>query len=135
MFTGIACSAVVLSLQLWGQRRIPPTRAALILLVEPVFAGLAGYVDGERLGAVELVGGVVILAGIAIVRAGPRTSGADRAADRDKVQSSEERRPHCRSETTSGSSSGRARTESARGSSCAARAPRRLGRRDAPSPR
>ena len=56
VFTGIACSAVALSLQLWGQRRIPPTRAALILLMEPVFAGIAGYVDGERLGPVELVG-------------------------------------------------------------------------------
>ena len=35
VFTGVACSAVALSLQLWGQQRIPPTRAALILLLEP----------------------------------------------------------------------------------------------------
>jgi drug/metabolite transporter (DMT)-like permease len=71
VFTGIACSAVALSLQLWGQRRIPPSRAALILLMEPVFAGLAGYLDGERLGAVEIVGGFVILAAIAIAELGP----------------------------------------------------------------
>ena len=51
VFTGIACSAVALPLQLWGQQRIPATRAALILLSEPVFAGIAGYVNGERLGA------------------------------------------------------------------------------------
>ena len=50
VFTGIACSAVALPLQLWGQQRIPATRAALILLSEPVFAGIAGYVNGERLG-------------------------------------------------------------------------------------
>ena len=73
VFTGIACSAVALSLQLWGQRRIPPTRAALILLMEPVFAGLAGYIDGERLGAVELIGAVVILGAILIAELGPST--------------------------------------------------------------
>lgn len=64
-FTGIACSAVALSLQLWGQKRIPPTRAALILLSEPVFAGVASFLDGERLGAVEWLGAAVILAAIA----------------------------------------------------------------------
>jgi drug/metabolite transporter (DMT)-like permease len=71
VFTGIACSAVALSLQLWGQRRIPPSRAALILLMEPVFAAVAGYVDGERLGAVEIVGAFVILVAIAIAELGP----------------------------------------------------------------
>ena len=74
---GIACSAVALSLQLWGQRRIPPSRAALILLSEPVFAALAGYVDGERLGAIELVGAAVILGGIAITELGPGRARAD----------------------------------------------------------
>jgi drug/metabolite transporter (DMT)-like permease len=65
-FTGIACSAVALSLQVWGQRRIPPSRTALILLLEPVFAGVAGYASGERLGALRLAGAAVILAGIAV---------------------------------------------------------------------
>ena len=72
VFTGVACSAVALSLQLWGQQRIPPTRAALILLLEPVFAGLVSFVDGERLGAVELFGAAVILAAIALAELGPR---------------------------------------------------------------
>jgi drug/metabolite transporter (DMT)-like permease len=65
-FTGVVCSAVALSLQVWGQRRIPPSRTALILLLEPVFAGIAGYASGERLGAVKLVGAAVILTGIAV---------------------------------------------------------------------
>ncbi len=64
VFTGIACSAIALPLQLWGQARIPPSRAALILLAEPVFAGIAGYLTGERLGAVRVLGAVIILAGI-----------------------------------------------------------------------
>ena len=70
-FTGVACSSVALSLQLYGQRHIAPSRAALILLTEPVFAAIAGYVNGERLGAVELSGAAVILLGIGIAELGP----------------------------------------------------------------
>jgi drug/metabolite transporter (DMT)-like permease len=75
-FTGIACSSVALSLQLYGQRRISPSRAALLLLLEPVFAGIAGFAAGERLGAVKLVGAAVILIGIAV---------AELAPDRERV--------------------------------------------------
>ena len=71
VFTGVACSALALPLQLWGQRHIGPSRAALILLMEPVFAGVAGYVNGERLGTLRLLGGAVILAGIAFAELGP----------------------------------------------------------------
>jgi len=71
VFTGIACSSVALSLQVWGQRHIAASRAALILLTEPVFAAIAGYVNGERLGAVELAGAGVILIGIVIAEFGP----------------------------------------------------------------
>ena len=76
VFTGIACSAVALSLQLWGQRRIPAARAALILLLEPVFAGLISFIDGERLGAVELLGAAVILGAIVLAELGPRREAA-----------------------------------------------------------
>jgi drug/metabolite transporter (DMT)-like permease len=85
-FTGVACSAVALSLQLWGQKRIAPSRAALILLSEPVFAGVAGYVNGERLGAVELAGAVVILVGIGISELVP---GRDRADVEDATAEAE----------------------------------------------
>ena len=70
-FTGIACSSVALSLQLYGQRRVSPSRAALLLLMEPVFAGIAGYAAGERLGAVKLAGAAVILVGIAVAELAP----------------------------------------------------------------
>jgi drug/metabolite transporter (DMT)-like permease len=65
-FTGVACSAVALSLQVWGQQFLAPSRTALILMLEPVFAAVAGYVTGERLGPVKLVGAAVILGGIAL---------------------------------------------------------------------
>jgi drug/metabolite transporter (DMT)-like permease len=90
VFTGIACSAVALPLQVWGQRRIPATRAALILLAEPVFAGIAGYIDGERLGAARLVGGVSILGGIAVSELWPRRPVPTDPDGRDNVQSTEE---------------------------------------------
>jgi drug/metabolite transporter (DMT)-like permease len=70
-FTGIACSAVALSLQVYGQRRIAPSRAALILLMEPVFAAVAGFANGERLGLVAVGGALVILLGILISEIGP----------------------------------------------------------------
>jgi drug/metabolite transporter (DMT)-like permease len=70
IFTGVACSAIALPLQLWGQRRIPAARAALILLAEPVFAGIAGYVNGERLAAEQLAGAAIILVGIAVSEIG-----------------------------------------------------------------
>jgi drug/metabolite transporter (DMT)-like permease len=79
-FTGIACSSGALSLQLYGQRRVSPSRAALILLMEPVFAGVAGYLSGERLGAVKLAGAAVILVGIAVAEVMPFRSRAEREA-------------------------------------------------------
>jgi drug/metabolite transporter (DMT)-like permease len=77
VFTGIACSAVALPLQLWAQRRISPSRTALIFMLEPVFAAVAGYVNGERLGSTELLGALVILVGIGVVELG---GGVDRRA-------------------------------------------------------
>ena len=66
LFTGIVCSGVAFTLQLWGQRRIEPARAAVILLFEPVVAGLVGFAVGERLGAKGYVGAVVILGSIVV---------------------------------------------------------------------
>jgi drug/metabolite transporter (DMT)-like permease len=81
VFTGIACSAVALPLQLWGQIRSPASRAALILLAEPVFAGIAGYFTGERLGAVRLLGAAVILVGIAVSELGSASRSSSRPAE------------------------------------------------------
>jgi drug/metabolite transporter (DMT)-like permease len=82
-FTGIMCSAVALSLQVWGQRRLAPSRTALILMLEPVFAGVAGFVNGERLGAVAMTGAAVILAGIGVAELG---AGARARRDRPELE-------------------------------------------------
>ena len=62
--TGVLCSAVAFSLQLWGQRYVEPSRAAVILLFEQVVAGIVGYAVGERLGVAGYIGAFVILAGM-----------------------------------------------------------------------
>lgn len=64
LVTGVLCSAVAFTLQLWGQRYVEPSRAAVILLFEPIVAGFVGYSVGERLGVSGYVGAIVILAGI-----------------------------------------------------------------------
>jgi len=66
LVTGVACSAVAFSLQLWGQRYVEASRAAVILMFEPVVAGFVGYLVGERLGVTGYLGAFVILVGIVI---------------------------------------------------------------------
>jgi drug/metabolite transporter (DMT)-like permease len=53
--------------QIRAQQHIPPTRTAVILTLEPVFAGITGYfVAGDRLGARGYLGAVLIVAGILV---------------------------------------------------------------------
>jgi drug/metabolite transporter (DMT)-like permease len=70
LYTGVAVTAGGLGLQAWGQRRVSATRAALILLIEPVSAAVLGYATGERLGLSGGAGAVLILAGILVSELG-----------------------------------------------------------------
>lgn len=63
-FTAIAASCAAFGLQVWGQRVVGPTRTSLLLMLEPVSAGILGWAVGERLGLTGLVGATLILAGI-----------------------------------------------------------------------
>jgi drug/metabolite transporter (DMT)-like permease len=64
--TGVLCSAGAFSLQLWGQRYVEPSRAAVILLCEPIIAGFVGYAVGERLDVNGYVGAAIILGAIVV---------------------------------------------------------------------
>jgi len=65
--TGIFATAVAFLVQTRAQQEIPPTRTAVILTAEPVFAGIFGYlVAGDRLGARGYAGAGLILAGILV---------------------------------------------------------------------
>ncbi len=75
-FTGLFATAAAFFLMVAGQRAVPASRAALVLLVEPVSAGILGLATGEDLGARGLLGAAVILAAIAWVELWPLLSGA-----------------------------------------------------------
>ena len=67
LVTGIFASALAYLIQTWAQRSISAARTALIYAMEPVFAGLFGYLlAGDRLGALGWAGCGVILAGIVV---------------------------------------------------------------------
>jgi drug/metabolite transporter (DMT)-like permease len=73
IYTGVVVNAVAFGLQLWGQRRVSASRTALVLMLEPVFAAVLGYADGERLGVAGAVGAALILAGILVSEWGSTT--------------------------------------------------------------
>ncbi len=71
VYLGIMASAVAFFLQTWAQRRLEPTRTALLLMLEPVFAAIAGYfIAHDELGLRGIVGGVLILLGVVAAELG-----------------------------------------------------------------
>jgi drug/metabolite transporter (DMT)-like permease len=70
-FTGVAVSALAFTLQLYGQSHVGPTRSALLLSLEPVFAGILGHALGERLGFGGFLGALLILAGVLVAQLAP----------------------------------------------------------------
>lgn len=65
-FTGIFASAVAFAVQTYAQQHISPAKTALILITEPAFGGVFGWLAGERLGIGGLAGAVLILAGMLV---------------------------------------------------------------------
>jgi drug/metabolite transporter (DMT)-like permease len=59
--TALVATAFAFVLQVRGQRTVPPPRAALLLLLEPVFAALLATVRGDALRPVQLGGAALIL--------------------------------------------------------------------------
>jgi drug/metabolite transporter (DMT)-like permease len=66
LYTGVAASAVAFGLMVWAQRRVGPSRTALLLMLEPVFAAVAGAIAGDHLGLVGVSGAALILVGILV---------------------------------------------------------------------
>lgn len=86
LYTAVASSALAFALQVWGQRRVGPTRTSLLLMIEPVAAAVIGAVTGDDLGWGGAAGAALIMAGIALSEAGPllqnrRSSDLDRAVN------------------------------------------------------
>ncbi|MBK0004713.1 DMT family transporter [Erwinia sp. S43] len=62
---GIA-SAIIQVTMNWAQRSVSPTRATVIYAGEPVWAGVVGRIAGERLPAIALLGGALIVMGVLV---------------------------------------------------------------------
>jgi len=69
-YLAVACTILAYLGQTWAQARTSPTRTAIILSMEPVFAAFFAWLwIGERLGTLGWIGAGCILAGILIVEA------------------------------------------------------------------
>ena len=64
--TSLLATAAAFTIQSWAQQHLPPTHTAMLLTLEPVFAGITSYVFlHEHLGLRALMGALLILGGIA----------------------------------------------------------------------
>lgn len=69
--TSLAATALAFVVQTWAQAHLAPTRAAVIMTMEPVFSGLfAVAVAGEVLGVRALVGAVLVLGAMLLTEIG-----------------------------------------------------------------
>ncbi|MFD7013749.1 EamA family transporter [Streptomyces sp. NPDC059161] len=74
LFLSVFCTLFAFFVQMWAVRRTSPSRVSLLLGTEPLWAAAAGIaLGGERLGALGLLGAVLVLAGTAL---GRRAGGA-----------------------------------------------------------
>lgn len=70
--TSTLASALAYLVQTWAQQRLSAAQTAVILTAEPVFATLFGFaLAGDRLTLVQLAGGALILAAVAMVEVLP----------------------------------------------------------------
>jgi drug/metabolite transporter (DMT)-like permease len=80
--TAVLASAAAFLVQTRAQREVSPTKTAVILTMEPVFAGLFGFLlAGERLQARGWAGACCILAGMLVAELGRSPSVPSRADD------------------------------------------------------
>jgi drug/metabolite transporter (DMT)-like permease len=75
LLTAIAATALAFFIQTWAQAHLPPARAAVVLTMEPVFAGIFGVaVGGDTLSIRTVAGAVLVLIAMYAVELGPRHS-------------------------------------------------------------
>jgi drug/metabolite transporter (DMT)-like permease len=74
VFCAVGATAIAFWCMSWAQKVVPEAQAALILLLEPVFAGVLGEATGEHLGVEGLVGAALILVGVVVAELWGRRS-------------------------------------------------------------
>ena len=82
VYMALVAGALALVVQTWAQAHLTATRAAIIMTMEPVWAGLfAVLLGGERLGPRVVLGGGLVLAAMYLVELGPREPGEQDVAE------------------------------------------------------
>ncbi|MGZ4591336.1 MAG: DMT family transporter [Actinomycetes bacterium] len=77
VYTALLAGALALVVQTWAQAHMSATRAAIVMTMEPVFAGaFAVLLGGESVTLRLLLGGALVLAAMYLAELGPR-HGAD----------------------------------------------------------
>ena len=78
---GVVSTAVAYALGISGVARLRPSFASLVGLTEVLFAVLAAWLlIGERISAIQAVGGAVVLLGLTLARQGHRSADVDAAS-------------------------------------------------------
>jgi drug/metabolite transporter (DMT)-like permease len=73
LLTALAATAFGFFGQTWAQAHLAPTRAAVVMTMEPVFAGLFGVTfGGDSLSLRVVIGALLVLAAMYTVELGPR---------------------------------------------------------------
>lgn len=73
LYMALVAGALTMAGQTWAQAHLPPTRTAIIMSMEPVFATFfAVLLGGESLTIRMLIGGALVLAAMLIVEITPR---------------------------------------------------------------
>ncbi|HTW19001.1 MAG TPA: DMT family transporter [Mycobacteriales bacterium] len=76
LMTAVAATALAYFLQTWAQTHLTPTRTAVVLTMEPVFAGIFGVAfGGDRLGPRIIVGAALVLIAMYMVELDPHRTG------------------------------------------------------------
>jgi drug/metabolite transporter (DMT)-like permease len=89
--TAIVATALAFVLQVTGQRTVPAARAALLLLLEPVFAAIVAAVRGESLTPTQLAGAGLIVVAVSVSEVAPplldrRVAAREAGPDNDRSQ-------------------------------------------------
>jgi drug/metabolite transporter (DMT)-like permease len=72
-YLGVVTNALAFLALAWAQKRVPPTRTAVLLSAEPVFAALFGiWLAGETYGPCDAAGAALVLAAVVIAVFGRR---------------------------------------------------------------
>jgi drug/metabolite transporter (DMT)-like permease len=90
VFTGVFATALAFLAMVAAQRIVSPARAALVLLLEPVFAAILDGLTGAPVRASTAAGGALILVAVVVAEVLPETLATRRAAGAEVAAGAED---------------------------------------------